>query len=161
MAQTVKSLPAMQETWVRSLGREGPLEEGIANHPRILAWKIPGTEEPGGYGVSKSGTQLSDYFHYRGGVVVEGKKTGLRAAPPAIPQCLELPKWPQANTPTCLPSKSEASRLRLDARQTPCRRGEMALSARPPPPPVSWPCSCGSQNTGSFHSEVCLTPGLL
>ena len=94
MAQTVKSLPAMQETWVRSLGREDPLEEGIANHSRILAWKIPGTEEPGGYspwGLKEWDT--TDYFHFRGGVVVEGQKTGFRAAPPAIPQCLELPKW--------------------------------------------------------------------
>ena len=48
MAQTVKNLPAMQETWVPSLGREGPLEKGMATHPSILAWRIPWTEEPGG-----------------------------------------------------------------------------------------------------------------
>ena len=41
MAQKVKNLPAMQETWVRSLGREDPLEEGMATHSRILVWKIP------------------------------------------------------------------------------------------------------------------------
>ena len=41
MAQTVKSLPAMQETGVRSLGLEDPLEEGMATHSSILAWKIP------------------------------------------------------------------------------------------------------------------------
>ena len=45
--QTVKNLPAMQETQVRSLGRENPLEEGMATHSRILAWRIPWTEEPG------------------------------------------------------------------------------------------------------------------
>ena len=45
--QTVKNLPAMQETWVRSLGQEDPLEEEVATHSRILAWKIPCTEEPG------------------------------------------------------------------------------------------------------------------
>ena len=43
----VKTLPAMQETWVRSLGWEDPLEEGMATHSSILAWRIP-TEEPGG-----------------------------------------------------------------------------------------------------------------
>ena len=40
MAQMVKNLPAMQETWVRSLGWEDPLEEGIATHSSILAWRI-------------------------------------------------------------------------------------------------------------------------
>ena len=47
MAQMVKSLPAMQETWVQSLGKEDPLEKGMATHSSILAWKIPRTEEPG------------------------------------------------------------------------------------------------------------------
>ena len=41
MAQTVKRLPAMQDTWVRSLGREDPLEKEMATHPSILAWEIP------------------------------------------------------------------------------------------------------------------------
>ena len=44
----VKSLPAMQETWVQSLGREDPLEKGSATHSSIFAWKIPWAEEPGG-----------------------------------------------------------------------------------------------------------------
>ena len=44
----VKSLPAMQETHVRSLGQEDPLKKGMATHSRILAWRIPWTEEPGG-----------------------------------------------------------------------------------------------------------------
>ena len=48
MAQMVKSPPAMQETWVRFLGQEDPLEEGVATHSSILAWRIPWTEEPGG-----------------------------------------------------------------------------------------------------------------
>ena len=47
-AQTVKKPPAMRETWVRSLGREDPLEEGMATHSSILTWRIPWTEEPGG-----------------------------------------------------------------------------------------------------------------
>ena len=44
----VNNLPAIQETWVRSLGGEDPLEDGMATHCSILAWRIPWTEEPGG-----------------------------------------------------------------------------------------------------------------
>ena len=44
MVQTVKNLPAMKETWVRSLRQEDPLEEEMATHSSILAWKIPWTE---------------------------------------------------------------------------------------------------------------------
>ena len=47
MAQSVKNLPAMQESWVQSLGWEDPLEEEMATHCGILAWRIPWTEEPG------------------------------------------------------------------------------------------------------------------
>ena len=47
VVQTVKNLPAMQETRVQSLGRGDPLEEGIATHSSILAWRIPQTQEPG------------------------------------------------------------------------------------------------------------------
>ena len=48
MAQMVKNLPEMQETWVRSLGRKDPLEEGMVTLSSILAWRIQWTEEPGG-----------------------------------------------------------------------------------------------------------------
>ena len=48
MAQSVKNLPAMQETWVLSLGQEEPPEKERATHSSILAWRIPWTEEPGG-----------------------------------------------------------------------------------------------------------------
>ena len=48
MAQMVKNLPAMQESWVQSLGREDPLEKGMAAHSSILAWRFPWTEKPGG-----------------------------------------------------------------------------------------------------------------
>ena len=48
VAQKLKHLPAMWETWVRSLGREDPLEKGMATHSSILAWRIPWAEEPGG-----------------------------------------------------------------------------------------------------------------
>ena len=47
-AQSVKNPPAMQETWVRSLHQEGPLEEGMATHSSSPAWRIPWTEELGG-----------------------------------------------------------------------------------------------------------------
>ena len=48
VAQRLKHLPAMQETWVQSLGQEDPLEKEMATHSSILAWRIPWTEEPGG-----------------------------------------------------------------------------------------------------------------
>ena len=47
MAKMVKNLPAIQETWVLSLGQEDPLEEGMATHSSIFAWRISWTEEPG------------------------------------------------------------------------------------------------------------------
>ena len=54
MAQTVKNLPAMQETWVQSLGQKDPLEKRKAAHSSILAWKIPWTDKPGGLQPIKS-----------------------------------------------------------------------------------------------------------
>ena len=47
VAQMIKSPPAMQETWVQSLGQEDPLEKGMAIHSSILVWRVPWTEEPG------------------------------------------------------------------------------------------------------------------
>ena len=62
MAQMGKKLSAVQETQVQSLGQEEPLEKEMATHSSILAWKIPGTENPGGLQSmgSQSWTQLSD-----------------------------------------------------------------------------------------------------
>ena len=48
VAQTVKNLSVVQETWVWSLGWQDPLKKGVATHSSILAWRIPWTEEPGG-----------------------------------------------------------------------------------------------------------------
>ena len=62
MVQTIKHLPTMQETQVRSLGQEDPLEKEMATHSSTLDWKIPWREEPGGlhpWGCN-SWTQLSD-----------------------------------------------------------------------------------------------------
>ena len=59
VAQRLKHLPAMWETWVRSLGQEDPLEKEMATHSSILAWRIPWTEEPGRlpvHGIAKSRT---------------------------------------------------------------------------------------------------------
>ena len=63
VAQMVKNLPAMRKTWVRSLGWENPLEEGMATHSSILAWRIPknrGSWQATVHGVTKSQTRLSD-----------------------------------------------------------------------------------------------------
>ena len=62
VAQLVENPSAMQETWVRSLGWEDPLEKGMATHSSILAWRIPWTEEPGRLQPmgSQSRTRLSD-----------------------------------------------------------------------------------------------------
>ena len=63
IVQTVKNLPAMQETQVQSLGREDPLEKGMAIHSSILSWRIPWTEEPGrvqSKGLQRVKTRLSD-----------------------------------------------------------------------------------------------------
>ena len=62
MAQLLKNLPAMQETWVRSLVWEDLLEKAMATHSSILAWRIPWTTV---HGVTKSWTQLRDFhFHF-------------------------------------------------------------------------------------------------
>ena len=74
MAQRLKCLPAVQETWVRSLGQEDPLEKEMATHCSILAWKIPWTEESGrlqsvGSGLSEFTTKstLYDLEEWNGG----------------------------------------------------------------------------------------------
>ena len=64
MAQTVKCLPIMWETQVRSLGGEDPPEKEMATHSSTLAWKIPWTEDPWWatvHGIAKSQTRLSDF----------------------------------------------------------------------------------------------------
>ena len=71
MAQTVKDLPVMQETWVWSLDWEDPLEKGMATYSSILDWRIPWTEEPGdrkayspwGHKESDTPEKLALHFH--------------------------------------------------------------------------------------------------
>ena len=77
MAQRLKRLPAMWETWVRSLGQEDPLEKEMATHSSILAWRIPWTEELGG--LQSTGSKESDmteqlHFHFHFRDVVEGEE---------------------------------------------------------------------------------------
>ena len=70
VAQMVRNLPEMQETWVQSMDWEDPLEEGIATHSSILAWRIPmdrGAWWATGHGVARSRTQVSDQAQHRGG----------------------------------------------------------------------------------------------
>ena len=65
VVQTVKRLPIMRETQVRSLGREDPLEEEMATHSSVLAWKIPWVEEPGGALLTSMGSQrIGDNFTF-------------------------------------------------------------------------------------------------
>ena len=72
VAQTVKIPPAVQETWVGSLGQEDPLEEGMATHSSILAWRIPmdrGAWRATIHGVANSWTRLSTSNHKTGTVI--------------------------------------------------------------------------------------------
>ena len=92
VAQLVKKLPAMQETWVRSLGWEGPLEKGKATHSSILAWRIPQTEEPGSYsppGHKESDTTPRVRFHFqrpfRGAWLLNWRNPPLKAF--CVPKC--------------------------------------------------------------------------
>ena len=59
VAQMVKNLPAMWETWVQSLGREDPMKEEITTHSSVLAWETPWTKEPGG--LQSTGLQRVGY----------------------------------------------------------------------------------------------------
>ena len=85
MAQTVKCLPALRETRVRSLGREDPLEKEMAIHSSILAWKIPWTEEPGRLQSmgSQSQTRLSNFtFTFPGSS--DGKESACQLGRPGF-----------------------------------------------------------------------------
>ena len=89
VAQTVKCLPTMWETQVRSLGWEDPLEKGMATHSSTLAWKIPWTEEPGGpqsMGSLRVGTTERLHFHFSLSCIGEGNGNPLQCS------CLENPR---------------------------------------------------------------------
>ena len=86
IAQTVKSLLAMRDTWVQSLGWEDPLEEGMATHSSVLSWKIPmdrGAWWATIHGVAKSQTPLSDLAQGRKKVISPDFLDILLSGPPA------------------------------------------------------------------------------
>ena len=64
MAPRLKNLPAMREMWVRSLGQEDPLEQEMATHSSILAWRIPWSEEPGGLQSTGSQSDTTERLHF-------------------------------------------------------------------------------------------------
>ena len=65
VAKRLKRLPAIRETWVRSLGQEYPLEKEMATHSSILAWRIPWTEEPGGLqSTGHKESDMSEQLHF-------------------------------------------------------------------------------------------------
>ena len=64
MAQTVKHLPTMQETWVQSLGQEDPLEKEMATHSSIFAWRIPWTEELGSPPWGPKESDMTEQLHF-------------------------------------------------------------------------------------------------
>ena len=64
VAQRLKCLPAMQETWVLSLGQEDPLEKEMATQSSILVWRIPWTEEPGGLQSMGSESDTTERLHF-------------------------------------------------------------------------------------------------
>ena len=67
MAQRLKRLPAMWETWVQSLGWEDPLEKGMATHSSILAWRIPWMEELGGLqSTGRKDSDTTERLHFQG-----------------------------------------------------------------------------------------------
>ena len=82
VAQLVKNPPAMRETWVRSLGWEGPLEKGKTTLSGILAWRMPWSVIV--HGVTKSRTRLSDFDFVKGGQ--QGTRGAGRPQPLAPPQ---------------------------------------------------------------------------
>ena len=86
VAQRVRHLPAMQETWVQSLGREDPLEKEMATHSSITAWRIPWMEESGG--LQSTGSQRIDFIFFLSFLFVKGEVslwTDIHHPPPRPP----------------------------------------------------------------------------
>ena len=83
----IKNPPVRQEIQIRSLGQEYPLEKEMATHSRILAWKIPWTEEPGG--LQKNQTQLSDGFNPKVHLT-QAQTSPFRCLPISYPELLRF-----------------------------------------------------------------------
>ena len=89
VAQMVKRLPTMWETWVQSLGQQDPLEKEMAAHSSTFAWRIPWTEEPGGLqfiGSLESDTTERLHFHFSLSCIGEGNGNPFQCS------CLENPR---------------------------------------------------------------------
>ena len=95
VAQLVKNLPAMWETWIQSLGWEDPLEEGMTNHSSILVWRIPWTEEPGRpqfTGLQRVGHNKRLSKHARESIIaLTTRPVGSPKIDPAIQWCPQRP----------------------------------------------------------------------
>ena len=110
VSQTVKSLPAMRETWAQSLGCEDPLEKETATHSSILAWKIPWTEEPGGLQSHSRATSLCFSFSYY-------------TREPGPPSCKHEKKDSQRGCPEVPTSRAGSSSLELSTSRLPVKCG--------------------------------------
>ena len=91
----VENLPAMQTTWVQSLGQEDALEKEMASHSSILAWRIPWTEEPGGLqsmGLQRAGHDWATHTHSTLNELITSCLNGVRLTP-IIYSLMELSLW--------------------------------------------------------------------
>ena len=107
VAQTVKCPPAMRETWLWSLGQEGPLEKETATHSSILAWKIPWTEKPGG--LQSMGLQKVGHDWETSLFLITEIQCLIPGSVRTIPW-----KWKWQRIPVFLPGKSHGQRSLAD-----------------------------------------------
>ena len=144
VAQRLKCLPAMRETWVRSLGREDSLEKEMATHSSTLAWRIPWTEEPGG--LQSTGRKESDatewlLFHFSLSCTGEGNGNPLWCS------CLENPRdavawWAAIYGVT--QSRIRLKRLSSSSSQNTLDWGMVFGNQDPGPRGCSWLCGDSS-----------------
>ena len=87
VAIVIKNSPAMQETWVQSLGQESPLEEGMATHSSILAWRIPRTGEPSGLQFIGSHRVRHDLAHTQSNKISQEQSPCIYAHSPQRTHC--------------------------------------------------------------------------
>ena len=120
VAQRLKHLPAMQETWVWSLGQEDPLEKEMATHSSVLAWRIPWMEEPGG--LQSTGSQRVGHDWATSLHLIYGTR---------ILNSLDPWQWVQGNTHIPLISRSIAGVNALMLRHMGSSRGSLSLSPSP------------------------------
>ena len=149
MARLVKNPPAMRETWVRSLGREDPLEKGKATHSSILAWRIPWASpwDPILHGITKSGTRATfTLLHFNRYFSLSGKERGLsrRQGPQSLGGGTILTPHTQDGSKVLAGQGEEPPTLTvgfLHAPESgaPTTRGRSLHSQRQgPPPPRDW-----------------------